>query len=59
MKGTIVLLLAGLAALSGCVSGRGDEGVSASPILTSRQDCLRDGNTWNDKLGVCEARRTR
>ena len=58
MKGTVVLLLAGLAMLSGCATRNG-ENVSASPILTSQQDCVRDGYTWNAKLGVCEARRPR
>jgi hypothetical protein len=58
MKGTVVLLLAGVTMLCGCASRDGDA-ISASPILTSHHDCIRDGYTWNAKLGVCEARRPR
>ena len=58
MRGIIVLLLAGIAALSGCASRNGDA-VSASPILTTREDCVHDGYVWNAKLGVCEVRGTR
>ena len=54
----IVVLVAALAALAGCAS-RDGYATSASPILTSQADCLRDGNEWNAKLGVCEPRRTR
>jgi hypothetical protein len=61
MHTTIIVLVAALAALGGCASrdgyARDGDAASASPILTSRQDCEREGALWNAKLGVCEPRR--
>ena len=56
MKSTVLALFAVLAAVGGCAS-RNTDSPSASPILTSERDCLRDGGTWNAKFAVCEPTR--
>jgi hypothetical protein len=61
-----IIVLAAVTVLAGCASGASRQGYtsegdasSASPILTSQSDCVRDGGAWNAKLSVCEPRRTR
>ena len=58
---TMIVLIAALAALSGCsrAAARADARTdgyapNASPILTSRSDCLSSGGIWNDKFKICE-----
>jgi hypothetical protein len=58
MKARFVLLFAALMAVGGCAIHDRDAG-SASPIVTTQQDCVGDGYFWNAKLGVCEVSRPR